>query len=148
MKKYLFFIFYSLFFVFCAQGAERVSIFSTSADWEAISGLRFFQSAIDFQPDSKLIGKGLELYFLDNFPCFGQTDSTQIWLGANSDNGRRIRIVCLFAPEKVYFAWRNAARDANQDKTTGILECPVKGESAFKINLSDCVKGKEWKEYK
>lgn len=126
----------------------RTSIFSTSADWEAITGLRLSQATIDFISDSRTVGNGMELYFLDSFPCFGQTDSTRIWIGPNNKTDGKIRLTCLYSPQTVSFAWRNASRDARQDKTSGIIECPVTGDRMLKVDLSKCVKGKDWKEYR
>ncbi len=126
----------------------RRSIFSTSTDWESVSGLRLSQHEINFVGNKKLISNGLELYFLDGFPCFGQTDSSRIWIGPDGKTDRRIRITCLFTPKTVRFAWRNAARDATQDKTTGMIECPVSADNDLKIDLSNCIKDKNWEEYR
>lgn len=126
----------------------QTSVFSTSTDWEAISGLRLSQFYVDFSGDNDLIKNGLELYFLDSFPCFAQTDSSRVWIGQNGKTDGKIRLTCLFPPENVYFAWRNVNRDAGQDKTTGILECPVSGDNDLKIDLSKCIKNRDWKEYK
>jgi hypothetical protein len=140
----------ALCFMPCALFAApaRVSIFSTSADWEAVTGLRFGQHTIEFEPDDKLVGDGLELYFLDGFPCFGQTDTTNIWIGPRGQSNGRLRLVCLYPPSVVYFAWRNAGRSAPQNATRGILECPNSGHGGVKIELSKCTQGKEWKENK
>lgn len=125
----------------------RTSIYSTSIDWEAVTDLRLSQHYVNFNYDRSLAGSGLELYFLDGFPCFAQTESARIWIGANDTDGK-IRITCLFAPEKIMFAWRNADRDASQAKTTGLLECPVSGESDLQVDLYRCKKLKDWKEYR
>lgn len=126
----------------------RVNIFSTSTDWEAVTGLRFGQYEVEFVPDNKLIGNiGLEMYLLDSFPCYGQTDKTQVWIGRNGRDTRNgIRMVCLYPPQTVNFAWRNAARDALQDTTTGILICPNASKNSIKIDLSKCTIGPEWKD--
>ncbi|MDR0741322.1 MAG: hypothetical protein LBF28_00930 [Rickettsiales bacterium] len=126
----------------------RVSLFSTSTDWEAVTGLRLSQHRVKILPDSKTIKNGLELYYLDAFPCYGQSDSTQIWLGANGKSDSGIMIACLFVPEKITFAWRYAARDATQGATAGLMECPVSAGGDVVIDLSKCAKGKDWKEYK
>lgn len=131
-----------------AETTVKTSVFSTSTDWEAVSGLHFSQFNIDFIGNKKLIDNGLELYFLDGFPCFAQTDSARIWIGPRNKTDNQIRITCLFSPKTVYFAWRNASRDASQDTTTGILECPASFDNNLNIDLSKCTKGKDWKEYR
>jgi hypothetical protein len=128
--------------------APRVSLFSTSADWEAVTGLRLGQYRVKFRGSSGLIKKGLEVYFLDGFPCYGQTDRTQAWISPAAKTERDVMIVCLYSPEKLYFAWRDAARDADQNATTGILECPVAKGGDLTIDLSKCARGKDWKEYR
>lgn len=141
------------FLTFVANAADpepviRPSIFSTSTDWEGVTGLYLSQFDVEFSGDRKLIDNGLELYFLDSFPCFGQTDSARVWIVSNGKTAGRIRLTCLYAPKSVSFAWRNASRDAAQDKTTGILECPVSFNNDLKVDLSKCTKGKNWEEYR
>jgi hypothetical protein len=131
-----------------ADTVVRNSIFSTSTDWESVTGMYLSQFQLNFLSDKQLVGNGLELYFLDGFPCFAQTDSSRIWIGQNNKTDNKIRLTCLFAPKTVYFAWRNAKRDATQDKTTGILECPVSLDGDLKIDLSKCIMGKKWEEYR
>jgi hypothetical protein len=154
MKKFSHILLFLLCLVPFASNATdpvpiiRRSIFSTSTDWEAVTGIYLSQFDVEFSVDKHLVNNGLELYFLDGFPCFAQTDSSRIWIDRNNKNDNKIRLTCLFAPKTVYFAWRNAARDASQDKTTGILECPVSFDNNLKIDLSKCTKGKDWKEYR
>jgi hypothetical protein len=131
-----------------ADTVVRNSIFSTSTDWESVTGMYLSQFNVEFSGDKDLVGNGLELYFLDGFPCFAQTDSARIWIGQNNKTDNKIRLTCLFAPKTVNFAWRNAARDAAQDKTTGILECAVNNDDNLIIDLSKCTVGKKWQEYR
>ncbi|MDR1337964.1 MAG: hypothetical protein LBJ73_02960 [Rickettsiales bacterium] len=126
----------------------RVSVFSTSTDWEAISGLRLGQYRVKFSGKSKLVRNGLELYFLDGFPCYGQTDRTNIWVSPAGKTERDAMIVCLYVPKTVTFAWRDATRDALQGATTGMLECPIAGDYDLMIDVSKCTRGKDWKEYR
>ena len=129
----------------------RASVFSTSADWQAVTGIRFSEYRLKFDSinSKKLIEpNGLELYFLDSFPCFGQPDRTRIWIGANGKINGEIRLTCLYIPEKVNFAWRNAKQDDRQGATKGILECRTGTDGDFKIDLSKCTQGKDWKELK
>lgn len=126
----------------------RVSLFSTSTDWEAVTGLRLSQYRIKVLSDSKVVKNGLELYYLDAFPCYGQPDRTQIWIGSNGKVDRDMIITCLYVPKTITVAWRLAARDATQNTTTGMMECPVNDGSELIIDLSKCTKGKDWKEYR
>jgi hypothetical protein len=149
MYRSLFFILYSLFFIYCAGGAmaaDRVNIFSTSTDWEAVTGLRLRQYPIEFVRDDKLIGNpGIQIYYMDGFPCYGQPDKTEMWFGPNGNTRNGIRIVCLYLPDRLTFGWRVAARNALQDATTGILTCPISRDAV--IDMSQCAKGKEWKDF-
>lgn len=126
----------------------RPSIFSTSSDWEAVTGLRLGQYSVNFIHNSKIIGNGMELYYMDGFPCYGQPSRVQIWLGPNGKSDRDMLITCLFPPETINLAWRHAKRDATQDTTTGMMTCPVTGTYNLTIDLSKCTMGKEWKEYR
>lgn len=126
----------------------RVSIFSTSTDWEGVTGLQLSQYRGNFIPDTRLIGKGLVLYYLDGFPCYGLGEGVRIWFGPNNKQDGSLRIVCLYPPKEINFAWRNATRDANQTATTGILTCPVKGERELTIDLSKCTRGADWDEHR
>lgn len=129
---------------------KRVSIFSTSTDWQAVTGLTLNQYTATFRPDSKLIGRtGLVLYYLDAFPCYGLAYGVRVWLGPNGKNDGALQIACVAAPDQVKFAYRNAARDADQATTTGILTCPVTGRTReLAIDLSRCTVGPDWSEYK
>ena len=126
----------------------RVSIFSTTTDWAAITGLPLRQFMGDFSWSNSDVMRGMVLYYLDAFPCYGEADSVRIWLGPNKQSDGKLRLVCVHAPEKISFAWRTATRDADQTQSTGILTCPVTGEYELKIDISKCVRGPEWKEYK
>lgn len=126
----------------------RVSIFSTTTDWAALTGLPLRQFVGDFSWSNSDVMRGMVLYYLDAFPCYGEADSVRIWLGPNKQSDGKLRLVCVHAPEKISFAWRTATRDADQSQSTGILTCPVTGEYELKIDISKCVRGPEWKEYK
>lgn len=129
--------------------APRISIFSTSTDWEAVTGLMLSEYTGDFVPDAKLIGtKGLILYYLDGFPCYGLGEGVRVWIGPNKKHEGELRIACVHAPTEIKFAYRNAARDADQAVTTGLLTCPVTGTRRLKIDLSRCTRGPNWTEYK
>ena len=54
----------------------RVSIFSTSTDWEAVTGLTLNEYRGTVIGDANLIKRGLVLYYLDGFPCYGLGSAT------------------------------------------------------------------------
>lgn len=127
----------------------RISIFSTSTDWEGLTGLRYSEYRGKFIPSSKLVGRGLVLYYLDGFPCYGLGEGVRVWVGPNNKHEGELRIACLYAPEEIKFTWRNATREADQAESTGILICPVESSGReLTIDLEKCEKGPDWSEYK
>lgn len=154
MKKIISAIFAMFLSAQCIAGdapvVKRVSIFSTSTDWQAVTGLDLNQYTATFRPDSRLIGRqGLILYYLDAFPCYGLAYGVRVWLGPNGKNDGALQIACVAAPTEIHFAYRNATRDADQAATTGILTCPVDGRTRdLTIDLSRCSVGPDWPEYK
>ncbi len=127
----------------------RVSLFSTSVDWAAVTGLPWQQYRGEITGTSKfLVKEGLVLYYLDAFPCYGEADSVRVWLSPNGKMSGHLRLVCVHAPETISFSYRNATEDALDACSTGILTCPVTGNRDFKIDISKCVRGKDWTEYK
>lgn len=127
----------------------RVSIFSTSTDWQAVTGLTLNEYNGKFIPDKNLVGRGLVLYYLDGFPCYGLGYGVRVWIGPNGQNHEHLHIACVAAPTEIKFAYRNATRDADQATTTGVLTCPVSDRGReLTIDLSDCTVGPDWDEYK
>lgn len=127
----------------------RVSLFSTTVDWEAVTGLSLHQFTGHISGTSRLLVKeGLVLYYLDAFPCYGEADSVRVWLSPTGKMSGNLRIVCVHKPETISFAYRNATEDALDARTLGILICPVTGDRNFKIDISKCIRGKNWAEYK
>ncbi len=128
---------------------KRVSIFSTSTDWEAVTGLQLAEYKGKFIPDSKLIGtKGLVLYYLDGFPCYGLGEGVRIWLDPRGHADNDLRIVCLRPPREIKFAWRNMTAQGVQRSTTGLLTCPVSDKGRdLTIDLKKCTKGPDWPDY-
>ena len=151
MKKII-----SLLFALCVLPAiaadapqPRVSIFSTSTDWQAVTGLTLNEYNGKFISDKKLVGRGLVLYYLDGFPCFGLGFGVRVWIGPDGKTDNDLAIACVAAPTEIKFAYRNATRDADQATTTGILTCPVSDRGRdLTIDLSDCIVGPDWDEYK
>lgn len=127
----------------------RVSVFSTSTDWEGLTGLSYHEYKGKFITSSSLVGKGLVLYYLDGFPCYGLGYGVRVWLGPNNKHDGELRIACIYPPSEINFTWRNATRDADQAVSTGLLTCPVESDGRdLTINLSECKKGKDWKDIK
>lgn len=126
----------------------RVSIFSTTTDWAALTGLPLRQYVGKFTWKNSDVERGMVLYYLDAFPCYGEADSVRIWLGPNKQSTGTLRLVCVHAPTEISFTWRYATRDADQAQSTGLLKCPVTGDRELDIDFSKCVRGPEWKEYK
>lgn len=132
----------------------RPSIFSTSTDWEAVTGLRLHEYTVRFKTYPPLVNNGMELYAFDSFPCYAHTESVMVWVGRDGTvvgrNGTTegiIRMVCIFEPDHINFAWRYAVRNAWQGVTKGLLVCPVKPRGRdITVNMSECAKGKEWSE--
>lgn len=128
----------------------RVSIFSTSTDWQGVTGLTLneYHGRFKYAANSKLVGRGLILYYLDGFPCYGLGEGVRVWLGPNDKHEGELRIACVHAPTQIKFAWRNAARDADQAATTGQITCPVTGDRELTIDLSKCTRDPDWDTYK
>lgn len=126
----------------------RVSLFSTTVDWEAVTGLSLHQFTGHISGTSRLLVKeGLMLYYLDAFPCYGEADSVRVWLSPNGKMDGKLRLVCIQKPEKISFAWRNADKDASDAVTEGILNCKIEGKKRdFTIDISKCEQGKKWKD--
>ena len=132
-----------------APVGPRVSIFSTTVDWQGITGLPLSQYTGSFVGTNKsLLRDGLILYYLDSFPCYGEADSVRVWLDRFGKTMDSLRLVCIYPPKEIKFAWRNAGGDAEQAETTGILVCPVTGDYTLQIDLSKCEKGPDWSKYK
>ena len=128
---------------------QRISIFSTSTDWEGVTGLRLAEYDGKFVSDSRLVGRGLVLYYLDGFPCYGLGSGVRVWIGPNGRSDQELSIACVAAPTEIKFAYMNALRDADDRTTKGILTCPVSASGhELTIRLSDCTVGPDWDEYK
>lgn len=127
----------------------KYSIFSTSTDWQALTGLQYNQFRGRFIPDKSLIGRqGLVLYYLDGFPCYGLGFGVRVWLGPNNKHDGTLDIVCVYPPKEIKFAWRNASRDADQAAATGLLTCPVtNNDREITIDLSRCAQDTGWSKY-
>ncbi len=130
---------------------QRPSIFSTSTDWESVTGLRYGQFDLSFIRDKSIGNNGMELYFLDGFPCIGQAQTARAWISpsriSGTDEKAKMYISCVQRPTELRFAWREAQRQDSQNRTTGIITCQITGQGRLiSIKLNDCVKGKNWDE--
>jgi hypothetical protein len=127
----------------------RVSVFSTTVDWAAVTGLPLRQYTGKIEGTKKsLVKDGLVLYYLDSFPCYGEADSVRVWVSPKGKMSGHLRLVCVYKPDTISFAWRNATEDATQARSTGILTCPVEGNTIFTIDISKCNIGKNWDEFR
>lgn len=129
---------------------QRISVFSTSTDWQALTGLQLHQYTGEFKTDKKLVGsRGLELYYLDGFPCYGLGYGVRVWVGPNGKHDGNLQIACVYAPTEINFTYRNVTRDADQGQSTGMITCPVSDSGRkLSIDLSKCRVGDNWSEYK
>ncbi len=98
---------------------SMVSVFSTSSDWEAVTGLRLTEYHITVSGASI----GTELYYLDGFPCYAQSEQVRTWVDRREKG--RFLLVCLYQPTVVQLAWREAGKEDYQNVTRGIMECPI-----------------------
>ena len=129
--------------------APRVSIFSTSTDWEGVTGLNLAEYRGKIISDTRLVGRGLVLYYLDGFPCYGLGDGVRVWIGPNGKEDHHLRIACGAAPKQIQFAYSHVSRDADDATTQGLLTCNVSDYGRdLTIDLSDCTVGPDWDEYK
>ncbi|MDR0803687.1 MAG: hypothetical protein LBO08_01170 [Rickettsiales bacterium] len=146
MKKMVFSIFLLFSFPVSLLAAPRPSIFSTSSDWERVSGLHLREYQIPVKRGGQNIGKlGWELYYLDGFPCYGQSEDVRAWIDPVKDRDAYFRIVCLAKPTEIKLAWREAGSETYQNTTTGILTCKI-GRDMI-VNLSNCERGPDWDEF-
>lgn len=132
----------------------RPSVFSTSADWEAVTGLRLNEYRVYFGRDRTIGTNGAELYFLDGFPCYAQSENVRVWISPSAafydiDKNTYMRIVCAAVPEKINIAYRDARANAPQGKTDGIMTCKTEVDDRdITVNLSACDKLIKWDDYK
>ncbi|MCL1785622.1 MAG: hypothetical protein FWG39_00530 [Alphaproteobacteria bacterium] len=129
-----------------------ITMFATSADWEAITGMRMSEYRVTFGRDRSVSTIGTELYFLDAFPCFGQAEAARAWVAPATsfqmDNDARMRIVCVYPPKELQFAFREVRRDAVQGVTTGIAVCPAAHSGRnLTVRLNECERT-DWNDIK
>jgi len=69
-------------------------------------------------------------------------------LSPDGNPDQDLRLVCIYKPDTVSFAWRNATEEAIEARTTGMLTCPIDGDRYFTIDISKCTRGEDWKDKK
>jgi hypothetical protein len=121
----------------------RASIQSTSIDWEAVTGLRLSEYKITFANTNAAGNIGWEMYYLDEFPCYGYAQYVRTWVNAKNKDGF-VRVNCLRRPLQIKLAYREAKRDEWQGRTTGILKCKV--EKNLSVQLDKCEK-QDWSDF-
>ncbi len=124
----------------------RYSVFSTSSDWESLSGLRFSEFNVKFSRGKGIGNTGWELYYFDGFPCYGQAEYVETWVSPSkifgTDSHAFIRITCLATPKELKFSYRETARDSISAQADGMITCTLKD---WTVNLDECTKTK-WSE--
>jgi len=107
--------------------------------------MRLSEFMVSFGRDGSIGNIGWEIYFLDGFPCYGQSETARMWVSPSRhyaiDGGAdaRGRITCLYAPKTVKLAWREARRDAAQARTRGMAVCEVEHSGRnITIRLDKC----------
>ena len=117
------------------QPVFRANIQSTSVDWEAVTGLRLSEFEIRFTGNKAAGNIGWEMYYLDDFPCYGSGQWVRTWLNSRT-NDALLRMICLSQPRTIRMAYRQAARTDSQGRTTGMLTCKI--EKNLTVDLSKC----------
>jgi len=151
MNIKILFAFIGLFFAIGADAATSplVRIFSTSTDWAGLTGLPLSRHDVKFENANKIVNKGMRLYYLDGFPCYGFGEDARVWLGGNKKQDGNIRIACVYPPREINFAWEYANIDDLQSKTTGLMKCNISGDGVvLTVDLSKCDKSVRWEDYK
>lgn len=134
-----------LFAMLCAatvSANDAIVIQSASVDWEAATGAKLREYKINFA-NTKGAGTGWEMYYLDAFPCYGVGQYVRAWVSAK-ENDAFVRLLCVFQPKEIKFAYRPAKRDDRQSRATGILQCKV--EKNLSVKLDSCA-ATSWAEY-
>ena len=127
--------------------SARPVIFSTTVDWAGVTGLPLRQYIGKVKGiDRDFVKQGLVLYYLDMFPCYGEMSNVRVWLSPNGKSDQNLRIICVYKPETISFAWRNGGSDAIDERTTGMITCPVDGDRDFTVDISKCEHDKDWKD--
>ena len=128
----------------------RVQLMSTSVDWEAVTGFMLHEFQINFT-NTQVAGTGRmgwEMYYLDEFPCYGGSWHVKVWLNQRirspRDRDSFFRIMCIMPPSQIRIAYRETQRDSFQDRTTGILTCPVNSNQV--VDLAECER-QTWQEF-
>ena len=122
--------------------ASPIGVFSTSADWGDVTGMRLGEYKITFK-NASAAGAGWELYYLDGFPCFGAGEYVHAWV-SEKDVSEFVRVLCVRRPKEITFAYRAAKKNAPKGVTVGMLSCTV--EKDLSVKLGGCEK-QDWVDF-
>ncbi|MDR0319371.1 MAG: hypothetical protein LBH81_01380 [Rickettsiales bacterium] len=148
-KRNIAFVFFVFAFIaiqpsLSAELPRATPLFSTTSDWEALLGTRYSVYDIRFGRDKSMGDAGVEIYFLDGFPCIGEVAKTFTWVSPSStfgwDDNAGISIGCVFRPQELKFAFRKIRARAPQGRATGYFVCnPEAGDGrTIQVRLETC----------
>lgn len=121
----------------------HATIQSTSVNWEAVSGLWLREYRLRFTDIGGRGKSGLEVYYLDAFPCYGSGQNVFVWMNSKTTDAS-VDMICLRRPQDVKFAYRAAKKGASQAKTEGIITCKV--EKNLTVKIDNCEE-MSWKDF-
>ncbi|MDR0448890.1 MAG: hypothetical protein LBG89_00300 [Rickettsiales bacterium] len=123
---------------------SAAALFSTTSDWEALTGSRYSVYDVRFGRNKAMGDLGMEIYFLDSFPCIGEVAKTFTWVSPSGnfawDRNAGLSMGCVFRPQELKFAFRKIRARAPQGPATGYLVCvpEVGGDRTISVRLETC----------
>lgn len=114
-----FFVFIITLFYSSFLYSKNITIFSTSSDWEKLTGYRFKEYFVD----TNNISKNDKYIYMDSFPCYGLINEVSISVN------RQIKILCLFVPKNLTFV---------KEKTKKIYMCKNNKENSVYVDFTTC----------
>jgi hypothetical protein len=121
---------------------------TTTTDWEAITNSRYQIYDIHFGRDKAMAKPGMELYWLDAFPCTGDLEKAHTWVSSTNgefawDKDAVMRVGCVFRPSEIKLAYRKAKKGASERRADGYLSCmpePTANNNSniLSIKISNC----------
>jgi hypothetical protein len=119
-----------------------IAIPGNNVDWESVTGLNTVEYRIGFK-NTKAAGDGWEMYYLNEFPCFGAGTYVYAWVSAK-DSSAEMRVLCVRRPKEVKLAYRPAKKGATEGRTVGMLTCNI--EKDLSVDLGGCKK-ESWADF-